>query len=63
MESGPHPRVGMLTFNYSVIARAQIEVAKRERCIAVSHGCTGLKLNLYPVRNMLIVAIDRQRKR
>lgn len=24
-----------------VIARAQMEVAKREGCVAVSHGCTG----------------------
>ncbi|KAL9640009.1 MAG: hypothetical protein Q9164_000544 [Protoblastenia rupestris] len=31
-----------------VIARAQIDVAKKEGCVAVSHGCTGKKLNRQP---------------
>lgn len=45
-KSGRSLVAGWLTLKlYSVIARKQIDVAKREGCIAVSHGCTGLHLD------------------
>lgn len=53
--------VGSLTLKlYSVIARKQIDVAKHEGCIAVSHGCTGSHLDFDLEGIMLIMMLDRE---
>lgn len=54
---------GLLTLKpYSVIARKQIDVAKREGCIAVSHGCTGSHLDFDLEGTLLIMVLDRKGK-